>query len=149
MSINPDLSLVVLQLLPFFTVMAGLHFILFKPMLAYLAARKAATVGERSAAEALKEKAALKLQQWDAALHRAHLEVADYRAHKRAEAHAVHAKEVARSRAEAERLVADEVAVLQGEAELAREQVGRMARQLAGDMAAGALGRPLSTQAEA
>lgn len=143
MSIEPDLSLVVLQLLPFFTAMAGLHFILFKPMLAYLAARKAATVGERAAAEALKEKAALKLQQWEAALHRAHVEVAEYRAQERAAAQAVHAKEVARSRAEAERLVADEVAVLQGEAELAREQVGRMARQLAGDMAARTLGRPL------
>jgi len=39
------------------------------------------------------------------------------------------------------------VAVLQGEAALAREQVGRMARQLAGDMASSTLGRPLSVEA--
>jgi len=147
MNIIPDPILVGLQVLPFFAVIAGLHFILFKPMLAYLRARREATVGERRKAEALQEKATLKLQQWEAALTRARTEVADFRAQKRADAQAVHAKRVAQARAEADKMIADEVAVLQGEAALAREQVGRMARQLAGDMASSTLGRTLSVEA--
>ncbi len=143
MNINPDLSLVLLQLLPLFTVLAGLQMILFKPMIAYLAARKAATVGERASAEALKEKAGLKLLQWDAALVRAHTEVAEFRAARRSEAQAAYAKQVAATRALSDRHIADELAVLQGEAALAREEVGRMARSLAQDMAARALGRAL------
>ncbi|MSQ00297.1 MAG: hypothetical protein EXR71_00205 [Myxococcales bacterium] len=143
MNINPDLPLVLLQLLPLFTVLAGLQMILFKPMLAYLAARKAATVGERASAEALKEKAALKLQQWDAALVRAHTEVAEFRAGRRAAAQAACAKQVAASRTLSDRYIADELAVLQGEAALARGEVGRMARSLAQDMAGRALGRAL------
>ena len=143
MDINPDWMLVGLQTLPFFTAIFGLNVILFKPMLAYLHARRAATVGERSSAQALQEKATLKLQQWDAALSRANGEVADYRAQKRAEAQAVHARRVSEARAEAERYIAAEVAVLHGETALAREQVGVMARNLAADMAQSALGRPL------
>jgi F0F1-type ATP synthase membrane subunit b/b' len=143
MDITPDTMLVILQALPFFTAVAGLHFILFKPMLSYLQARREATVGERQAAEALREKAGRKMQQWDVALTRAHAEVADFRAQKRAEAQAAHARQVAAARAEAERHIDDQLEVLQGEAALAREQIGRMARSLAGEMAARALGRSL------
>lgn len=144
MNINPDWILVGLQVLPFFTVILGLNVILFKPMMAYLQARRAATVGERKVAEALQEKATLKLQQWEAALSRANGEVAEYRSQKRAEAQAVHAKRIAQARAAAEVYIANEVAVLQGETELAREQVGAMARSIAAEMAASALGRPLA-----
>lgn len=132
-----------MQALPFFVTIAGLHFILFKPMLAYLAARREATEGERKKAAALTERAELKLQQWEAALQRAHAEVAEFRSAKRAESQAVYAKRVAAARAEAEAQIADAVAVIAGEAELAREQVGAMARQVAQDMATRALGRGL------
>lgn len=144
MNIIPDPILVGLQVLPFFATIAGLYFILFKPMLAYLHARREATVGERKKAEALQEKATLKLQQWEAALARARVEVADFRSHRRAEAQAVYARRIAQARAEADKLVADEVTVLQGETALAREQVGPMARQIANDMASRTLGRPLA-----
>lgn len=145
MEINPDVALVVLQLLPFFTAVAGLHYILFKPMLAYLHARKEATVGERQAAESLREKASRKAHQWDVALTRAHTEAADFRAARRAEAQAEYARLVAAARAEAERHIADQLAVVHGEAALARDEVGRMARSIANDMAAASLGRPVST----
>ena len=144
MDINPSWMLVALQALPFFTAVAGLHFILFKPMLAYLKARREATVGERHAAEALREKAGRKVQQWDVALTRAHAEVADFRAQKRSEAQAEHGRKVAAARADAEREIADQLDVLQGEAALAGAEVGRMAREIAADMAASTLGRSLS-----
>ena len=147
MNIIPDWTLVGLQVLPFFAAIAGLHFILFRPMLAYLHARREATVGERKQAEALQEKATLKLQQWEAALARAQQEVADFRAAERAKAQAVYVARVASARAEADRQVQDEVAVLQGEAALAREQVGRMSRSIAADMAASTLGRSLGMEA--
>ena len=148
MSIEPDLLLVALQSLPFFVMIFGLHVILFKPMLAYLEKRREATQGAREDAVALQERAELKVQQWEAALQRAHTEVADFRAQRRAEAQGVYAKRIASARADADRRIADEAAVIAGEAALAREQVGRMARQLAGEMASSALGRPLA-QAEA
>ena len=130
MNINPDWILVGLQVLPFFTVIIGLNVILFKPMMAYLAARRAATVGERKVAEALQEKATLKLQQWEAALSRANGEVAEYRSQKRAEAQAVHAKRIAQARAEAEvRRQAKEVArreeALRGASRSARQSSRR------------------------
>lgn len=137
-----------MQALPFFVTIAGLHFILFKPMLAYLAARREATEGERKKAHALTEKAELKLSQWEAALQRAHTEVAEYRAGKRAEAQAVYAKRVATARTHAEKRIADEVEVIAGEAELAREQVSTFARQIAQEMASRTLGRGI-TQVEA
>ena len=133
-----------MQALPFFVTIAGLHYILFKPMLAYLADRREATEGERKKAHALTERAELKLQQWEAALLRAHVEVAEFRSGKRAEAQAVYAKRVATARAQAEKRIADEVAVIAGEAELAREQVSTSARQIAQDMAVRTLGRSAS-----
>ena len=136
-----------MQAIPFFVTMIGLHFILFKPMLAYLEQRREATEGERKRAHALSEKAELKLQQWEAALARAHGEVAEYRGTKRAEAQAVYAKRVAAARVEAEKKIADEVAVIAGETSLAREQVSVMARQLAQDMATRTLGRGVAVEA--
>jgi F0F1-type ATP synthase membrane subunit b/b' len=63
MNIIPDPILVVLQALPFLVLLAGLHVILYKPMLAYLAERREATAGAKKAAQELQERAALKLQQ--------------------------------------------------------------------------------------
>jgi F0F1-type ATP synthase membrane subunit b/b' len=148
MSIEPDLVLVALQSLPFFLMIFGLHVILFKPMLAYLEQRREATQGAREEAIALQEKAELKVQQWEAALTRAHAEVADFRAQRRAEAQAVYARRIAQARAEADKRIGDQVAVIAGEASLAREEVGRLSRILADDMATRTLGRPLA-QAEA
>lgn len=69
---------------------------------------------------------------------------ADFRAQKRAEAQAEYARQVASARAEAERQIYDQLEVLQGEAALARDEVGRMARSIANDMASRTLGRPLN-----
>lgn len=149
MNIIPDWTLVGLQVLPFLTLMAGLHFILFKPMLAYLQERRDATQGARKEAEALQDKAALKLTQWEAAFARAQAEVAEYRARRRAEAQAVYQKRIAEARAEAETRLADAVEVIQGEAALAREDLVKIARILSQDMATRALGRSLAAQPEA
>lgn len=143
MTIQPDLVLVLMTAVPFLVTLAGLNTILFKPMLAYLAARREATVGAREEALALQEKVELKLTQWEAALQRSHAEVADFRAQKRAEAQAAYAARVGKARAEAEARINDAVSVIQGEAALAREDVGRLSRQLAGEMASRCLGRDL------
>jgi F-type H+-transporting ATPase subunit b len=141
MNLIPDPLLAVLQALPFLTLMAGLHFILFKPMLAYLKERDAATAGARQKAEELQERAALKLQQWEAAFSRAEAEVADFRAQKRAEAQAVYAKKVAAARAEADARIAAALAEVAAEANLAKASVPQMARDLSVEMASRTLGR--------
>ncbi len=145
MNIIPDPILVLVQAFPFFVLIYGLNAILFKPMLAYMKERDAATAGAREEAEELQEKAALKVTQWEAALARALAEVAEFRSAKRLEAQAAYAKRVATARKEAEAHIADAVDVIAGEAALAREQIGPMARMLSADMASRALGRTIHT----
>lgn len=141
MNIIPDPLLVVLQALPFLVLLAGLHVILYKPMLAYLAERKEATAGAKKAAQELQERAALKLQQWEQAFARAQAEVADFRAQKRADAQAVYQKRIADVRAEADKRIAAALAEVQAEAAKARADVPAIAQDLAREMASKTLGR--------
>lgn len=141
MNIIPDPLLVVLQALPFLVLLAGLHVILYKPMLAYLAERKEATAGAKKAAQELQERAALKLQQWEQAFARAQAEVADFRAQKRADAQAVYQKRIAEVRSEADKRIAAALAEVQAEATKARADVPVIAAELAREMASKTLGR--------
>ena len=68
MNIIPDLVLTALLMAPFLVLVAGMHFILYKPMLAYLDARANATVGARKEAEELQARAASRLNEWEVAL---------------------------------------------------------------------------------
>lgn len=141
MNISVDPILLVLQLLPFVVLMAGLHVILYKPMLAYLQQRAEATTGSRKKASELQDRAALKLQQWEAAFARAQAEVADFRAQKRAEAQAVYQKKVAVARAEADARVGAALGELQQLSQEARLALPGLAAELSVDMASQALGR--------
>lgn len=143
MNIVPDLVLVALQALPFLVLIFGLNAIIFKPMLAYLSERAAATEGARKDAEALQERAELKAQQWDSALQRAHEEVVEFRGAKRAEAQGAYAKRMAAARKDADARVAQALAGVSAEASRAREEIGPMSRGLAARMASRALGREL------
>jgi F-type H+-transporting ATPase subunit b len=144
MTVIPDPILVLMQMAPFLVLMFGLNAILFKPMKAYLERRREATAGARDEAIALQEKADLKVTHWEAALARAHAEVAEFRAARRQEASAAHAARLAAARKAADERIADALAIVQGEAALARQQVGPMARALSGEIADRALGRSLS-----
>ncbi|MDP2315165.1 MAG: ATP synthase F0 subunit B [Pseudomonadota bacterium] len=143
MNIIPDLVLVGTLMVPFLVLVAGLHFILYKPMLAYLEARANATVGARKEAEALQGKAAARLAEWDAALAAARLEVTDFRAQRRAGAQALHARVVAEARGAAEAHLSQAIAGIRAEADAARNELDATSRALSREVAAQVLGRPL------
>jgi F-type H+-transporting ATPase subunit b len=149
MNIIPDPFLALLQVVPFLVLMAGLHAILFKPMLAYLHDRTHATVGARKDAQALSEKADARLAELEAALARARSEVADLRAARRADAQRAYQAVITEARQAADLQIGDAVDVIHGEATQAREQLDAHARTLARDIASQVLGRPLVTQLEA
>lgn len=144
MSIIPDPILALLQVLPFLVLMLGLHFILFKPMLAYLEARDHATVGARHDAQALAAKAEAKLRDYEQALEKARNEVAEYRAARRAEAQKVYMTRVAAAREASDKRLGGAMATITTEAREARSQMGGRARALAVEAASQVLGRPVN-----
>ncbi|MFN7143513.1 MAG: ATP synthase F0 subunit B [Myxococcota bacterium] len=143
MNIIPDLVLTVCLMFPFLVLVAGMHLILYKPMLAYLDARAAATVGARKEAEELQARAASRLNEWEVALAKAQAEVADFRAQRRQVAQGQYQRIVAEARAAADTRLADALASLRTEATAARAELDGTARALAGDVAVRVLGRPL------
>ena len=145
MNIIPDLILVVTQVVPFLVLVAGLHFILYKPMLAYLDARAHATIGARKEAEVLQARAAARLAEWDAALARAQAEVTEYRSQRRAAANQGHQRVIAEARGAAEAHIHQAVAVLRSEADTARAELHASSLALSREVAVRVLGRPLAT----
>ncbi len=143
MNIIPDLVLTAALMVPFLVLVAGMHFILYKPMLAYLDARAHATVGARKEAEALQAKAGARLGEWEAALARAQAEVTEYRAQRRAAAQATYQKIVAEARVVADARLADALTALRAEAAVARTELDGAARVLSRDVADRVLGRAL------
>jgi F-type H+-transporting ATPase subunit b len=132
------------QLAPFLVLMAGLHFILFKPMLAFLEQRQAATVGARAEAEKLQSRAGEQVGKYESAVNAARGEVADLRAARRAAANVEYQRIVAAARTESEEKVSGAVVRIRAEASAARAQLEGASRALADDVAAQVLGRPLS-----
>ncbi|MES2638802.1 MAG: ATP synthase F0 subunit B [Myxococcota bacterium] len=143
MNIIPDLWLVIWLMIPFLVLVTGLHFILYKPMLAYLDARADATVGARKEAEALQAKATARLAEWEAALAKARLEVTEFRAGRRAAAQGQYARVVADARAAAEAHIGQAIAVIRTEADTARTELDATSRALSREVATQVLGRPL------
>lgn len=143
MNIIPDLVLTALLMVPFLVLVAGMHFILYKPMLAYLDARGTATVGARKEAEALQARASERLAEWEAALAKAQAEVTEFRAERRAEAQANYQRIVAEARAAAESRLAEALATVRAESSAARAELEGQARLLSRDVAVSVLGRPL------
>lgn len=149
MSIIPDLRLVLLQIVPFLVLIAGLHNILFKPMLKYLHDRDHATAGAKKEAHQLAAQAEARLAEYEKALEAARAEVAEYRAERRAEAQKAAAAKVAAVKQQVDGRVAAALATISAETEAARSQLGSHAAQLAQDAASQVLGRPLSAGVEA
>lgn len=144
MSLVPDPVLIVLQAIPFFVSMFILHSLVFKPMIAYLQDREAATVGAQQQALKLRQDAELRLAEYEAKLSRARAEIGTVRAEARAAALVKREEVLAVARREAEARVADAREIIVGERELASQELSRMSRGLARDIASKILGRELA-----
>jgi F-type H+-transporting ATPase subunit b len=145
MHLFPVPVLVVVQLAPFLVLMVGLHFLLFKPMIAFLDERRAATVGARAEAERLQSQAGDQVGRYEAALAAARGTIAELRGARRAEANAAYQAAVSAARSEADAQVAVAVDRIRAETKSARAELGGAARVLADDVAAKVLGRPVSS----
>jgi len=143
MVLLPDPALVVLQTFPFLAAMVALHAILFKPMMAYLADREAATKGAREEAVLLTQEADQKEAEYQQHLLQARREVMDLRTAARAEEKIVREAHLAKVRTECEATLKESRTRIESERALAAKELDRMAGQLAGEISRKVLGREL------
>ncbi len=143
MQISVDPVVVALQVVPFLLTMIALHFIIFKPMLAYLDQREQARVAGRDEALALQAGIEEKLAQIESRMSQAHSEVVDLKSERRtkalaeAEARQEQGRHQANQRLDAAK---DEL----GQDRLAASATLReAARELGDDIAGRVLGRDL------
>ena len=142
MSLLPDPVLTGIQLLPFLLTLAALNFLIFKPMIAYLEARDAATRGARDAAQALHKQADEKQAEYDAQLAAVKAEIAGYYAQRRTEANAERDAVLAQAKAENEATKAAAMTELSAHSELAAKELQQLTGALGQDIAGKVLGRP-------
>ena len=147
MNIIPDLTLALIQVVPFLVLVAGLHVILFKPMLAYLHDRAAATVGAKHDAENLSKRAAARLAEYESLLAKVRAELTEYRGGLRSDAHKAHAHRVAEARSEADVHLQAALHGVQREAAHARQAIEGMSKELAGEIVKTVLGRSPAAEA--
>lgn len=131
MNIIPNPIVVGLQLIPFLITIIALYQIIWKPMLAYLDERNQATEGARAQAEALQQKIAAQLAEYDARLAEAQATIREQRASKRAEAMKAYTAHVEAARREADKQIAAALAELETEQVAARAELKASATSLA------------------
>lgn len=144
MNIIPDPTLTAIQAIPFAITLGALHFILFKPMLAYLGEREEAIDGARAAAEALEAKAAAKLDEYEAEVKTARTAAAAHRAELYQTAKTDQASLVAEARAEADTKIDAALSEIGAAKEAASVQLSATATALADDVVSQLLNRPAS-----
>ena len=130
-------------LAPFLVCLAGLHVILFKPMLNYLAERSQETDGARKEAKEINELVDDRIETLNQRLQDARNEAGQLRSAARAKA-AVKGQDIidaARSKAEAN--VADAILRIQTERDTAAQALKQTATGLSSDIAGQVLGRTL------
>ena len=143
MNIEPDVVLILLQVLPFLVTLLALHFILFKPMLAYLAARQVATVDVRDETRRILSRAEDAQIRWDTRLAEARTEGATLRARLHTEADAQRTSLLHDARTAADARVSAALAEISAAREAARAELQSAAAALAVDIASTVLDRPV------
>ncbi|MCP4872980.1 MAG: ATP synthase F0 subunit B [Proteobacteria bacterium] len=136
-------KLLLLQAVPFLLAVAGLHFIIFKPMLAMLAERERNITGFRKEAELLQEEVAGKLAELEERLAAARGEAAAERGRLRTEAAAAEQEILAAARGRAEAHLEEARATLAAEHAAASVQLEAHAAELSRSVASSVLGRQI------
>jgi F-type H+-transporting ATPase subunit b len=147
MEIMPDPWLAPLLAMPFLATMAALHFILYKPLLAYLDARDHALHGARHEADHLAEQNVGSMAELDRKMAEAQASVGAIRREARGRANEAEAKILAAARAEAAAKTATAVEAIKAEKQAAAGSMQRLAGELAHDIAGRVLGRAVPAQA--
>ncbi len=141
MDMTPNLTLIIMQMVPFLLVLFALNRIIWRPMLAHLEERDAAIEGGRQEAAALQDRIEARMVEYRERLDAAKAEVTELRAQRRGEASEEMDARIAAARAAAESEIAAAVSNINAERAQAWRQLKRSTRRLAGDIAGRVLGR--------
>lgn len=136
-----DTPIPYLLTLSFLITYAGLHFILLRPLGAYLAEREDAVTGARHEAEELGAQIEDRLAKIESRLHAARGEVADLRAAARGKAHEAEVAILSEARAAAEDKVEAAITAIASEQTTASATLRATASELSGDIVSNILGR--------
>lgn len=144
MDIDPGLA--ILQAIPFLIAVIGLHFIIFKPMLALLAEREKNIFGFQNDADLLSEEVEAKADELDQKMAEARSRAKARREALRQET--THAEQdiLARARRKVEDRLEGARARLTDQRTEAQAELRATTRQLAGDMATAVLGRAVRSK---
>lgn len=143
MNIEPDGVLILLQVLPFLATLVALHFILFRPMLAYLEARRSAVLDVREEAQGVTRRAEDAQTRLEARLSQARVEGAELRTRLHAEAAAQRSALLQEARALADTRVTAALGEIATAREAGRTLLRATASALAADIASTVLDRPV------
>jgi F-type H+-transporting ATPase subunit b len=139
----PGLLNLGLWLMPFAVTLVGLHLILFKPMMNYLAERHEQTDGARQEAQAINARVTERMETLNLRLAEARNEAGQLRATARANAAKQGQILMDAARAEAESQVASAIRRIQVERDTAAQALKQTATSLSSDIAGQILGRSL------
>lgn len=142
MKIIPDLTLSLLMTLPFLVTFIGMHFLLFKPFLAYLNARKMAVTSATAEATDLKGQITSKMTEIEHKLADARGQVAAARAEARATALVEEAAILAAARAESEKKTAAALQEIKTASLAAAAGLQEAAKSLSADISGAILEAP-------
>jgi F-type H+-transporting ATPase subunit b len=138
------LDMVLIQLVPFLVTLLGLHYIIFKPMLAHLADRERNIDGFKREAALLQEEVAGKVGELEAKLSEAKAEAAVERASLRRDSKAAEAAVVGAAREASDGVLTEARAGIATEKAAASKELGLTARSLSTSIASTILGRKVA-----
>jgi F-type H+-transporting ATPase subunit b len=144
LEIIPDPIHVGLLALPFLVAVAGAHFILWKPMLAYLEGREETVEKDVKEAAELEASAEQQLSTLEQRLAGARARVIDVHSEARGRAQAREAEILAAARTAAEQRVSEAVAAIATERKAAAAALESTATELSRDIASKVLGREVA-----
>ena len=131
---------------PFLVTLVALHFILFKPLLAYLAGRDHEVAHARHEAHRLTAAVEQRVAELAKRLADAEKQVGDLRAQGRSRAAPQEAAITGAARKAAESRTGDAIAEIRDEKQRASQRMRELANTLAADITSRVLGRPASAQ---
>ncbi len=144
MNIYPNLTLVLLQLIPFLLTLFALNAIIFKPMLKYLEDRENASSGAEEKAKAIHGEIEARVAELQEKIHAAQQEASLKRSSARENLVKNYNDVVQQSRKEADQEVKGAALEIAAEQAAARQEIKAQAKEIATQIASQTLGRNIS-----
>ena len=144
MNLIPNLTLILLQVIPFFITLFGMYLILFKPLREYLDQRDNSIDGALDEARSIREATEDKISKLEAELKTARHEAAVIRNQALIEGMSEYNNQIAKEREDAQNKTAEAIKVIEDESSKATAALNSEANDIATQIAAQVLGRSLA-----